>query len=90
MKGPTPCLIGATLGSCSFGLTGSRGPLAHCKRCRSELGRQAPSVEVSIPGSFGSKTFCLVCFEKILDATQTKLNSLRLELVERSQSNNAS
>lgn len=90
MKGPTPSLIGTTLGSCSFGLTGARGPLAHCKRCGCELRRQAPCVEVSIPGSFGSKTFCLLCFGKILDATQMKLNSLRSELVANSQANDAS
>lgn len=80
MKGPTPCLIGTTLGSCSFGVTGSRGPAAHCKRCKSELGRQVPCVQISIPGSLGSKPFCLTCFARILDATQVKLNSLRSEL----------
>lgn len=80
MKGPTPCLIGTTLGACSFGVTGSRGPLTRCKRCKSEISRQGPVVQISIPGSFGSKPFCLVCFDGILDATQVKLNSLRLEL----------
>jgi hypothetical protein len=90
MKGPTPCLIGTTLGSCSFGLTGSRGPMPHCKRCKSELGRQARCVQISIPGSLGSKPFCFVCFGKILDATQVKLNSLRSELLQMSQTRIAS
>jgi hypothetical protein len=82
MKGPTPCLIGTSLGSCSFGITGSRGQLTRCKRCKSEISRQTSVVQISIPGSFGSKPFCLVCFDGILDATQAKLNSLRLELQE--------
>ena len=80
MKGPTPCLIGTTLGACSFAVTGARGPLTRCKRCKSEIGRQTPVVQISIPGSFGSKPFCLKCFGGILDATQMKLNALRSEL----------
>lgn len=80
MKGPTPCLIGTTLGSCSFGLTGSRGPLTRCKRCKSEIGRQVQCVQISIPGTLYSKPFCLGCFASILDSTQAKLNSLRSEL----------
>lgn len=80
MKGPTPCLIGTTLGSCSFTLTGSRGKLTGCKRCKSEIPRQSPVVHISVPGSVYSKPFCLECFGRILDATQTKLNSLRSEI----------
>lgn len=80
MKGPNPCLIGTTLGSCKFGLTGSRGKLTKCKRCKSEISRQAPVVQISSPGSMGSKPYCLVCFDKILDSTQAKLNSLRSDL----------
>jgi len=80
MRGPTPCLIGTTLGSCSFVMPGARGPLRECKRCHTELGRAKKCVEVTVPGSLGHKTYCPGCFAKILDATQAKLNSLRADL----------
>ncbi len=80
MKGPTPCLIGTTLGSCRFVQPGGRGPLRHCNRCNAELSRDRNCVEVTIPGTLGHKTFCPNCFSNILDATQAKVNSLRTEL----------
>ena len=80
-KGPTPSLIGTTLGSCSFVRTGSKGKLRTCKRCRCELPRDAACIDISIPGTMNhKKPFCLSCFSMILDATQRKLDALRATL----------
>jgi hypothetical protein len=80
MKGPTPCLIGTTLGSCSFVQPGSRGPLRECDRCDVQLPRDRKCVQVSVPGTMGHKSFCPSCFTRILDATQTKLDRLRADV----------
>lgn len=79
-RGRTPCLIGTTLGTPSIVRTGARGALRQCKRCNANLPRGAVCVQVSLPGQLGHKSYCPVCFRKILDATQERLDELRQEV----------
>jgi hypothetical protein len=73
-RGKTPSLIGSGAGSVKF-VTAKKKRT--CKRCKESITGGTACVEVGIPGSFGSKTYCNQCFGNILE--QTKKDTAELE-----------
>ena len=76
-RGPTPSLIGGSLGAPRFVTAKKRRP---CKRCDQPILMSAACVEVARPGQMGRKTFCTSCFGEILTKTRERLDALRSEL----------
>ena len=78
-RGRTPSLIGSTHGTVSFHVTGKK---TKCRRCKADMTKGTKCFRVSKPGSMGSgKGYCSVCFGKVLDETQQRLDSLREQLL---------
>jgi hypothetical protein len=75
-RGKTPSLIGSSLGASKFVQAGKKRT---CKRGECEIPMGRFCAEVHIPGNMGHKTYCLDCYQEILEQTQTKLNELKLE-----------
>jgi hypothetical protein len=73
-RGKTPSLIGGTAGTSRFVTAAKKRT---CKRCKSGIPAGSVCVEVTIPGSFGHKTYCASCYGNIL--TQTKKELAELE-----------
>lgn len=76
-RGQTPSLIGSTAGAIKFVIAGGK---RKCKRCDCDISKGMKCAEVGIPGTMGSKTYCLKCFRQILDKTREKLEALYAEL----------
>lgn len=76
-KGKTPSLIGSGAGSVK---SVTSGRLRYCKRCEMGIAKDSICIEVSIPGSMGSKTYCTTCFAEILDQTEKDIAKLRENL----------
>jgi RNase P subunit RPR2 len=76
-RGKTPSLIGSGAGSSKIATAlGKRT----CKRCRAIILRGTKCIEVGVPGSFGSRTYCKDCYSKILAQTQIDLAQLEAEV----------
>lgn len=76
-RGKTPSLIGSGAGASRFmEASGKR----KCKRCESAIGKGIQCVEVTMPGSFGHRTYCRSCYGDILDQTGKNLARLRRKL----------
>lgn len=73
-RGRTPSLIGSRAGSSKFVVAVKKRT---CKRCKEAIPGGTNCVEVGIPGAFGSKTYCLECYAKIIE--QSKLDIAELE-----------
>jgi late competence protein required for DNA uptake (superfamily II DNA/RNA helicase) len=76
-KGKTPSLIGSGAGSSKI-VTALKKRT--CKRCKGTIPRGTKCLEVSIPGSFGSKTYCRQCYVLILQQTSTDLAELTADV----------
>jgi hypothetical protein len=75
-KGPTPSLIGSTLGSPKRVLVEKK---SECNRCRSSIdaGQNCAAIP-QLGGSFSSKRrYCEECFKTILEKTQADLDDLK-------------
>jgi late competence protein required for DNA uptake (superfamily II DNA/RNA helicase) len=73
-RGPTPSLLGSGAGSSKI-VTALKKRT--CKRCKSSITRGTKCLEVGIPGSFGSKTYCKDCYLLILNKSQADLAELQ-------------
>jgi hypothetical protein len=76
-RGKTPSLIGGGAGSSKF-VTAIKKRT--CKRCDKSIPGGTNCIEVSVPGSFGSKTYCKDCYSQILGQSKTDLEKLEVEL----------
>ncbi len=76
-KGKTPSLIGSGAGSSKI-VTAMKKRT--CKRCKNEIPGGTKCVEVGIPGTFGSKTYCKDCFTRVLEQTAADLEALQTEV----------
>jgi hypothetical protein len=72
-KGKTPSLIGSGAGSSKI-VTAIKKRT--CKRCKSKIPSGHKCIEVGVPGTFGSKTYCSDCYSLILEKTRTDLLAL--------------
>jgi late competence protein required for DNA uptake (superfamily II DNA/RNA helicase) len=72
-RGKTPSLIGGGAGNSKI-VTAKKKRT--CKRCKDSITGGTKCLEVSIPGSFGSKTYCKGCFLLILEQSTTDLARL--------------
>jgi len=72
-RGKTPSLIGSGAGSSKI-VTALKKRT--CKRCKGSIPAQTKCLEVGIPGSFGSKTYCKECYQLILQQTSVDLADL--------------
>lgn len=75
--GKTPSLIGSGAGSSKFVVAVKKRT---CKRCKEPIPGGTNCVEVGIPGSFGSKTYCLDCYAKIIDQSKVDIAKLEAQL----------
>jgi hypothetical protein len=73
-RGKTPSLLGGGAGASKM-VTAKKKRT--CKRCKESIPGNTDCVEVGVPGTMGSKTYCLKCFRQIL--RQTKEDLARLE-----------
>lgn len=81
-RGKTPSLIGSTHGTVKFDESGKIHP---CKRCEVDLPKGTVCIRVTKPGQMGNgRTYCVGCFEEVLDRTQVVLDDLRAELQSKS------
>lgn len=48
----------------------------HCKRCEAELPLATKCVEIPIPGSLGSKTYCCDCLMEMIVKSREDLDVL--------------
>ena len=74
-KGPTPSLIGSTLGRPKRELTA--GP-SKCKRCKAHIAKGVNCVAIPhLQDGFGkTRRYCDGCFRAILERSQQVLNEL--------------
>ena len=72
-KGKTPSLIGSGAGSSKIVMALKKRT---CKRCKNEISSGTKCVEVGVPGTFGSKTYCKECYILVLEKTRTDLERL--------------
>jgi hypothetical protein len=72
-RGKTPSLIGGGAGACKFEVAKKKRT---CKRCKCSIFRGTDCVEVKVPATMGSKSYCIDCFMEILDQTRRDLNDL--------------
>lgn len=71
-KGKTPTLLCARAGTPQFKTAGRKRP---CDRCKRDIYKGAPCIEVPIPGAMSShNTYCPSCFDEVLAKTQEDLN----------------
>jgi hypothetical protein len=72
-RGKTPSLIGSGAGSSKIVTAlGKRT----CKRCHAPIPKASKCIEVGVPGSFGSKTYCKECYSNILEQSKADLAKL--------------
>lgn len=77
-RGKTPSLLSGTAGKVSFCAVARK---TDCMRCKMEMPKGTKRVKVSKPNTLGGyKSYCLDCFEKVLDETQRGVDSLKVEL----------
>ncbi|MEW6660028.1 MAG: hypothetical protein AB1424_15325 [Thermodesulfobacteriota bacterium] len=78
--GKTPSLIGSAAGATRFAQAGKKRT---CKRgdCDIQMGEYC--AEVHIPGTMGHKTYCLDCYQKILEQTQKDLDKLKADVAKK-------
>jgi RNase P subunit RPR2 len=74
-RGKTPSLIGSGAGSSKI-VTAIKKRT--CKRCKGPISGGTKCLEVSIPGSFGSRTYCKSCYILILEQSKTELAGLEI------------
>jgi RNase P subunit RPR2 len=74
--GKTPSLIGSGAGNSRFVVAIKKRT---CKRCKAAISGGTNCVEVSIPGSFGSKTYCRDCYSKIIEQSKVDLANLETQ-----------
>jgi hypothetical protein len=76
-KGPTPSLIGSTLGTPRKCQVDGK---SHCKRCDSAILKGTECYEIpQLGGSFNSpRRYCDGCFRSILEKTKADLDALLL------------
>lgn len=74
-KGKTPSLIGSGAGSSKV-VTALKKRT--CKRCKSTISGGTKCIEVSVPGTFGSKTYCKDCYVLVLEQTRMDLEALEV------------
>lgn len=72
-KGKTPSLIGSGAGSSKI-VTALKKRT--CKRCKSAISGGTKCIEVGVPGTLGSKTYCKGCYVLTLEQTRTDLQAL--------------
>jgi hypothetical protein len=72
-KGKTPSLIGSGAGSSKIVTALKRRT---CKRCKSAISGGTKCIEVGVPGTFGSKTYCRGCYVLVLEQTKVDLKAL--------------
>ncbi len=72
-RGRTPSLIGSGAGSTKI-VTAKKERT--CKRCNGPISGGTKCLEVSIPGSFGHKTYCKDCYLLILAQSKADLAAL--------------
>lgn len=73
-RGKTPSLIGSGAGSSRIVTAGKKRT---CKRCKNSIAGGTKCLEVGIPGSFGSKTYCKDCYLLILAKSEADLAALQ-------------
>lgn len=73
-KGKTPSLIGSGAGSSKI-VTAARKRT--CKRCGDEISGGTKYIEVGVPGTFGSRTYCRDCYGRILEKSKMDLEALQ-------------
>ena len=76
-RGKTPSLIGSGAGSSKIVAAKKKRT---CKRCKGAITGGSKCVEVGIPGSFGSKTYCKECYSLILQQTSNDLARLTAQV----------
>lgn len=72
-RGKTPSLIGGAAGKPKFVIAKKK---RKCKRCKTEVCQGIKCVEIPIPGSMGSKTYCMDCFSEIISKSRQDLDQL--------------
>jgi hypothetical protein len=77
-RGKPPSLISGQAGASKIVV--ARGKRT-CKWCKSEIAKNAKCVEVAIPRSFGSKTYCPNCFVEILSQSKRDIANLERDLM---------
>lgn len=76
-KGRTPSLIGSGAGSSKI-VTALKKRT--CKRCKKAISGGTKCIEVGVPGTFGSKTYCKECFILTLEQSKKDLKALADEV----------
>lgn len=72
-RGKTPSLIGGGARASKFVTAGKR---RQCKRCDCDIPKGTRCAEVGIPGSLGSRTYCLSCFSDMIEQSRRDLDRL--------------
>lgn len=76
-KGKTPSLIGSGAGAVKITMTQKKST---CKRCKESIPGNTSCAKVGVPGTMGSKTYCIDCFSGILGKTEQDLQELQAEV----------
>lgn len=77
-RGKTPSLIGGAAGACKFEVAKKKRT---CKRCDCSILKGTDCIEVNIPTTMGSKSYCVNCFMEVLKQTQKDLDLLFSQMV---------
>lgn len=76
-KGKVPSLVSGASGKPRIAVAKKT---RHCKRCESELPPRRRCVEIPIPGSLGSKTYCCDCVLEMITKSREDLDILEQTL----------
>jgi hypothetical protein len=76
-KGRTPSLIGSGAGAVKITMTQKK---SKCKRCKQSIPGKTSCAKVGVPGTMGSRTYCVDCFRGILEKTEQNLHGLQAEV----------
>lgn len=72
-KGKAPTLISGIKGKPRIVVAKGK---RHCKRCECELPAKTKCIEIPIPGSLGSKTYCCDCVMEMIVKSRQDLDVL--------------
>jgi hypothetical protein len=76
-RGKIPSLIGSGAGAVK--IVTAKGA-RKCKRCKGPIPARDECAEVGVPGTMGSKTYCIGCYREILQQTARHLSDLEAQV----------
>lgn len=78
-RGKTPSLIGGGAGISRFVVAKRK---RNCKRCDGTIPNGGNCIEVAIPGTMNSRTYCTNCYKEILVQSRKDLDELEKSLIQ--------